>query len=194
MKYLLMSLLLAFGLVFSQASTYDVDKAHSSVGFTISHMTISEVTGSFPEYTSTIVWDEKNLAAAKIEVTLPLKSIDTKNKDRDAHLQKEDFFDVAKFPEIKVVLKSVKLKAGTTYDATADITIRGTTKTVAFPLTVTGELLNPMYKVTVRGFAGSFKISRKDFKVGDTFPAAMVGDEVNVKFAVEAVKKEAAKK
>ena len=128
-KLSLLTLILIFGAssVFA-ADQYDIDAAHSHIGFKISHMVISKVGGTFHDVSATLMFDETDPTKSTIEVTIAVESIDTDNKDRDDHLRSEDFFEAAKYPKITFKSKEIK-KTNDGYVAVGDFTIKGTTQT-----------------------------------------------------------------
>lgn len=183
----LLSKTLLFGSVFAlsmgiaNAAPYAVDKAHSSVGFSLSHMVISEVKGAFNEFDGSVDFDpaKKTLTALKGEINT--KSVDTNNKGRDEHLRKPDFFDVKKFPKATLEMKSIKGKK-----LTADVTIRGITKPVVFDYEVKGPVENEHSKKQMIAIKLEGKLNRKDFEVGKDTSNASVGEEVKVSIQIEA--------
>lgn len=186
----LLSALVLCAAAFAQTKTYDFDLAHSGVTFDTTHMTVSTVSGKFSSWTGAFAWDDKDLSKAKIAVTLQTASVDTGNAKRDEHLRNPDFFEVAKYTNAVFNLKSVKA-AGNQYTATADLTIKGITKTYTFPLTLTPEMQKPDFAGGgfARGLSGSFSIKRSDFTLGPKLPNMILADEVVVKFAAELTRK-----
>ena len=90
------------------ATVYDIDPAHSSAHFSVRHMMITNVRGEFTKVSGTVTFDPDNPGASQVEATIDVASLHTREEQRDAHLKSADFFDVAKFPEIKFVSKSVE--------------------------------------------------------------------------------------
>src|SRR5687768_677395 len=82
------------------AQTYSVDKAHSSVGFTVTHLLVSEVDGSFKAFDAKITASKDDFSDAVFELTADASSIFTNNDKRDDHLKSPDFFEVAKYPTV----------------------------------------------------------------------------------------------
>lgn len=172
-----------------EAATYDIDPAHSKVGFEIPHLVISTVEGRFKEYSGTIVIDPK-LDKSSVEAKLEVKSIDTSIDKRDEHLKSADFFDAEKNPQItfkstKVAGKPESLKI------TGDLTIKGVTKSV----TLDGKYLGAVkdgYGNEKIAFDLKGKIKRQDF--GLTWSQAVeagpvVGDQVTISLKIQAAKK-----
>ncbi len=144
------------------ADQWSVDPDHSTVGFVVRHMAVSNVRGKFKTYTGTIDLDDKNPANNKIEVSIDTASVDTDADKRDEHLRSPDFFDSQKFP--KMTFKSTKVtKKGKGYEVQGTLTIRDVTKPVTLHVTeVTAPAKNPWGKM-VRGASASTVIDRYDY-------------------------------
>ncbi len=165
------------------AETYTVDSAHTTVGFSVRHMGISNVKGTFPAVSGTLTLDEKNMAKSSVDITIDAASVNTNNEKRDAHLQGSDFFDVAKFPTVTFKSKSVAPSA-TGYLVNGDLTMKGVTKAVSIPFTLVGPKEHPMMPVFMVGVEGALTINRRDYHI-DYGMSAMVGDDVAIDLQVE---------
>jgi polyisoprenoid-binding protein YceI len=184
------SLLTTFALGTSAlaADTYNIDPAHSSVGFGVSHMVINTVRGKFNQFTGTVTVDGKEVKDAK--GTIQAKSIDTGVANRDNHLRSPDFFDAEKFPTITFVSKKSETKDGQTI-LTGDFTMHGVTKELSLPVKVKGPIKDMMGMQRI-GLEGKTEINRKDY--GLTWNKALetggvvVGDEVELQINAEATK------
>jgi polyisoprenoid-binding protein YceI len=119
---------------------WKVDKAHSTVRFSVSHMVVSEAEGTFKSFDGTIEHTKADLSDAKINFTADVNSINTDNENRDKHLKSDDFFNAEKFPTITFVGKSFTPKGGNKYELVGDLTIRDVTKEVKFDATFGGVL------------------------------------------------------
>jgi polyisoprenoid-binding protein YceI len=169
---------------------YRVDAGHSVIGFSVKHFELSFVRGRFKEFTSTIHYDAADVTKSTVEFTAKVESIDTGVAGRDNHLRTADFFDVAKFPEM--TFKSTKVeKKGNGYVMHGDFTLKGVTKQISFPFTVTGAIKDNRGNMRF-GVAAETKINRRDY--GITWGAKMangglsVADEVIIDLQLEAVK------
>ncbi|MBK8871092.1 MAG: polyisoprenoid-binding protein [Elusimicrobia bacterium] len=184
MKKLVLSLL---GLVWAggavAADTYTLDAAHSTVGFSVRHLGVSNVKGTFPSVSGTLKLDEENIAKSSVDITIEATAIDTNNAKRDDHLRNEDFFDVAKFPVITFKSKGVS-KSGPGYLLVGNLTMKGVTKTVSIPFTLSGPKEHPMMPVYVVGGEGSLVINRRDFNITYGMDA-LVSDAVSIDLQVE---------
>ncbi len=169
--------------------TWKNDKPHSQLAFTITHLGISDVSGTFNDFDVTIKSSKPDFSDATFELSAKTASIDTRVEQRNNHLKSADFFDVEKFPEL--TFKSTSLqKVGTdTYKLAGDLTLHGITKPVAMNLKFRGVTQNPMSKATTAGFQLEGVIKRSDFAVGAGFPAPMLSDEVRIKADGEFVQK-----
>ena len=177
-----------FSFTIAETSLWKYDNDHAKLGFSISHLSLTDVDGSFKNVEATIKSSKSDFTDAVVEVTAQVNSIDTDNEKRDAHLQAPDYFDAAKFPTI--VFKSTSFKKASeenTYTVTGNLTLHGVTKPVALTAVArTGT--HPMTKKTVAGFKVTGKINRKDFGIAEQTPAAMLGEEVSVFANAEFIK------
>jgi polyisoprenoid-binding protein YceI len=165
-----------------------LDPAHSTVKFSVSHLTVSEVEGSFKLFSGILESNTADFNNAKVEFSVDVNSINTDNDMRDKHLKGDDFFNAEKFPKMTLsnaVLKKVKAN---TYVLEADLTIRDVTKKVKFNVTGGSTMVDP-WKNTKTGFKATGKISRKAFNLRwNTLTeagGAVVGDEVSMTINVE---------
>ena len=190
LKSAALALVLVPGLAF--ATTWKIDPAHSSAGFSVSHMVIAEVDGNFGKTEGTVVINEKNLSKSSVEATIDASTIDTREPKRDAHLKSADFFDVEKFPTI--TFKSTKVqKAGKDkFKVTGDLTLHGVTKPVVLEVAAPSKVIQDPWGNTKRGAKATTVINRRDFgltwdnKLQDG--SAVVGDEVTVTLNLELAK------
>ncbi|WP_240375682.1 YceI family protein [Bacillus piscicola] len=173
---------------------WNVDKVHSTIGFTVRHMMISNVKGTFNDFEGTVEGDPNDLTDASIEVNIHANSIDTRMPDRDDHLRSADFFDMENHPNLTFKATNMEKKSDNHYDVTGDFTIRGTTKPVTFDIIFEGIAKDPMSGEEAAGFTGSTKINRKDF--GLTWNAALetggfvVSDEVKINIEIQVRKQD----
>ncbi|QQS05538.1 MAG: YceI family protein [Fibrobacterota bacterium] len=175
---------LVFGLALAastQAQTWNHDTAHSSVAFAIKHMAVSTTRGEFDKVSIKLSGDPKKPATLAAEVTIAAASVNTKNTGRDEHLRKDDFFDVAKFPEITFKSEKVEVKGGKNL-MTGTLTLHGVAKKVSIPFQLTGPVEDP-WKNTRVGLEGSLTIDRTDYGMTGGVPA--VGKEVKIDISTE---------
>lgn len=190
-KLLLMAALLAAPAVV-WSDMYELDPAHSAVGFKIRHMMVSKVHGRFGTFTGTIDYDEKDPAKGAASATISAASIDTGNEKRDEHLRSADFFDTGKYPNIEFKSTGVEKAKDGSLKLKGDLTMHGVTKPVVLDLEFNGLNRDPQMG-TRAGFAARGKLDRTDFgikfnKVLDTGGLA-VGNEVEIEIDAEGVLK-----
>ncbi len=172
----LVALLFVAGVATAQ-TTWKVDKAHSKLGFSITHLMISEVEGQFNSFDATITSTGEDFSDATIELTADVSSIDTNNEGRDKHLRSPDFFDVEKFGTLTFKSTSFKKTGDKTYKVTGDLTMHGVTKSVTIDLTLIGTAAGRDGK-KIAGFKATTSLNRIDYGVGKSGPGA--GDEVTI--------------
>jgi polyisoprenoid-binding protein YceI len=170
---------------------YKIDPAHSLIGFAIRHLEINWVEGRFKDFAGTIHYDDSDVTKSSVEFTAKVESIDTGVEPRNAHLRTADFFDVAKYPEMTFKSTKVERKGKDGYVLHGDLTLKGVTKQVALPFTMTGAIKDPWGNMRF-GINAQTKINRRDY--GITWGKAMesggldVGDEVTINLQLEAMK------
>src|SRR5882724_8208597 len=183
MRKLLLAVLFALlGSSFLLADTYNLDKVHTSVGFTVSHLVISHVSGVFRDFNGTINYDAADPTKSSIDVHIISNSITTGDDKRDGRLKSPDFFDVAKFPELTFKSTSIE-KKGDGFIAHGPLTIHGVTKDVALPFTIAGTVKDQMGRTRVVA-QSSITINRKDYGLVWNKPleggGMLVGDDVKI--------------
>src|SRR5579871_2183131 len=122
------------------ATKWVLDKAHTNVIFSVSHLVVSDVEGKFKNFDGWMESDKADFSDAKIGFTVDVASISTDNDMRDNHLKSDDFFNAAKFPQIKFESTSFAPAGGNKYKLTGNLTIRDVTKTVTFDVTYGGTV------------------------------------------------------
>lgn len=178
----------------ARAANYDIDTAHSSAGFAVRHLAVSNVRGEFAKVTGVVEYDAKDPSKTRVEATIDAASVTTRDPKRDEHLKSADFFDVAQYPVI--TFKSTKVeKASQGLKVKGDLTLHGVTRPVVLDVQgPTPEVKDPWGNVRA-GASATAKINRKDF--GMSFNKTLdsgglvVGDEVAITIDVELVKKAA---
>jgi len=182
--YAILASLLLSGSVLAQ-TTWNIDKVHSKIGFSVAHMVVSETEGVFKDYTATVVSKSDDFNGAEVSFSAKVASINTDNERRDGHLKSPDFFDAEKFPEI--TFKGNLVKEGSKYKLKGDFTMKGVTKKVEFDV-VYGGTINTG-RGTKAGFKVSGTINRQDYGVSWANKLAggemVVGDDVTLVIKVE---------
>jgi polyisoprenoid-binding protein YceI len=173
------------------ADTYTVDKTHSDVSFQVRHL-VSRVRGEFTDFEGTIQVDAARPEASSVVFTIEAASINTNSEGRNKHLNSEDFFDTAKFPEITFKSSKVIPAGKDKYSVTGAFTMHGVTKEITLPVTYLGTMTDPRGAERA-GFELSTKLNRKDYGVSWNKAldngGFMLSDEVDVTISLETVRK-----
>ncbi|GEO11667.1 YceI family protein [Segetibacter aerophilus] len=149
--------------VFAQTK-WNVDNAHSSVKFSVSHLVISEVEGGFKKFTGNVVSTNPDFTDAKVDFAIDVNSINTDNDMRDKHLKSDDFFNAEQYPNMTFKSTSFKKVSGNKYALTGNLTIRNVTKPVKFDV-VYGGTAKDGYGNTKAGFKATAVINRFDYNL-----------------------------
>jgi len=169
------------------AGTFNIDPSHSRVGFSARHAMVTKVRGSFNDYTGAAVVAD---GVASINIDITVASVDTRNADRDGHLQSADFFDVANFPKIIFASTSVKESGSEKLSVEGNLTIKDVTKPITIEFEYSGTATDPFGNARF-GFEGAAEINRKDF--GLTWNAALetggilVSENIKLEFEISTI-------
>jgi polyisoprenoid-binding protein YceI len=174
------------------SNQWNIDASHSNAHFSVRHMMITNVRGEFQKLEGSVTFDPANPEATKIDATIDVASLSTRDAQRDGHLKSADFLDVEKFPQLTFKSKSVKAKGKEHLTVTGDLTIRGVTKEVVLDVEgPSAAATDPFGNVRV-GATASTKIKRDEF--GIVWNAALeaggvlVGNDVNVTIDISLIK------
>ncbi|GAB3951685.1 YceI family protein [Spirosoma harenae] len=178
---------LLFSSVGAFAQTWGLDKAHSSLNFTVTHLMLSEVDGKFQNFDVKMTSAKDDFSDAQIELTADINSVNTNQERRDTHLKSPDFFDAAKYPTLTFKSKSISKVSGNKYKLVGDLTMHGVTKPVTLDAVINGPVTNPQNKQVKAGFKVTGEIKRLDFGVGSS-QTATVSDEITIKASGELAK------
>ena len=170
--------------------TWTADPAHSSFGFSVKHLGIATVRGTFGEFEGKIVLDG-NIADAKVTGSAKAASIDTSQPDRDTHLRSADFFDAETYPELTFESTSLTEVDEETFEITGDLTMHGVTKPITLKAVLQGTEVDPWGNDRI-GFEITGQLERSDW--GMKFNQALgsgnlaVSDKVKLTLDISAVK------
>jgi polyisoprenoid-binding protein YceI len=164
------------------ADEFKIDPVHSSVNFSVTHMSVSTVNGRFTDFEGKIVFDVKDTTKSSVSVKIKAGSINTDNSSRDGDLKSPKYFDVEKFPELTFQSKSVE-KKGDNYVAHGTLTIHGVAKDIDLPFELKGPVDSKNGKIM--GAHAGVTINRQDFGITNA-PAAMIGNDIKIDLNVEA--------
>ena len=172
----------------AQGSEWQIDPAHTTVGFTVRHMGISNVHGRFTKASGTANVDDNDITKSSVNATMDIASINTGTDSRDNDLRSPNYFDAAQFPTMTFKSKSVTKNGDNKLKIVGDLTIKGVTKEVT--LDVDGPSapvkMGPNQR---RGLSATTSVNRKDFGVGAKTPAAVVGEEIKIEIDAELTQK-----
>ncbi len=175
-------------------TTWTVDKVHSNVKFSVSHLVISEVEGNFKVYSGTIRSSNLDFTDAGVDFTVDINSVNTDNEMRDKHLKSDDFFNAERFPTMSFRSVSWKRIDDQNYVLEGDLTIRDATKRVSFNVKY-GGTVKDAYGNLKAGFKASTMINRFDYGLKwnalTEFGGATVGKDVNITLNLEFTQKKA---
>lgn len=176
------------------AADYTIDTDHSTIGFKIRHLGISNVKGQLLKFNGTFSYDPSKVVASSTEAKIEATSIDTDNKKRDDHLRSPEFLDDKKFPLIEFKSKEIQEVTKDGFNVLGDLTIHGITKPVTLAV-VNGGVVQDPWGNERAAFTATTKINRKDFgltwnKVLES-GGLVVGEDVQVELEVEGIKKKA---
>ncbi|MFF3640669.1 YceI family protein [Streptomyces sp. NPDC002564] len=170
---------------------YTIDPAHTTIGFVARHAMVTNVKGSFLDFSGTLHLDGTDPSASTASLDVKMQSIDTGNADRDGHLKSADFFKTDEFPEMTFRSTKAEALGGDDYRITGDLTILGTTKPLTIDLEFNGAAKDPFGNERV-GFEGKSEILRSEW--GLTWNAALetggvlVSDKIKLNFDISAIK------
>lgn len=181
--------LVAFGLVAMMtpppripAGTYNLDRAHSNIGFTIRHMGLTNVRGKFNEATVQATVGSTGLRSMRVNATIQVNSIDTNNSGRDNHLKGGDFFDAEQHPTITFTSTRVTPNGNAgRFTMTGNLTMKGVTRPITLRGTFNGAVTND--RGTKIGFEATGSLNRQNY--GISYGSLTVGDNVNINLELE---------
>lgn len=190
--HVLATAVLSFAMpLLAQSTTWQIDPAHSTALFSVRHLGVSNVHGSFGKVSGTVNLDDKDISKSSVSATIDTNSISTDNDDRDKDLKSDHFLDTAKFPTMTFQSKQVSSGGPDKSRVVGTLTLHGVSKDVTLDVEGPSKEVTAMGKQR-RGFSASTTINRRDFGLvyGGNLPSgdAIVGDNVKVTLEVEMTK------
>ena len=182
MKKLVLSLAAFLVTSITFAQDWVLDKSHANVGFTVVHLKISEVDGSFGKFDAKITSSKDDFSDAVFDFSAETASVNTGNDRRDNHLRSDDFFNAEKYPNITFKSTSVTKVSGNNYKITGNLTMRDVTKPITLDAVIRGPIEGRGGRKIV-GVKASGSVNRIDFGVGKSGPT--VEDEVALRISGE---------
>jgi len=176
------------GSALADTTEWTLDSSHSRIGFSVSHMVVSSVSGRFKQFSGKVELDEANLTKSQVDISIKTDSIDTDEPKRDEHLRSADFFDAKKYPTVTFKSTKIAKVSGKKYKLTGDLAMHGITKNVTLDAEISDAVKNPWGKL-VRSVKLQGKIKRGDFglKWNKALEAGgvLVGEDVKLDIQVE---------
>jgi polyisoprenoid-binding protein YceI len=169
----------------AKAQNWKSDKSNTRIGFSATHLLISEVHGSFNSFSVSLVSRKEDFTDAQIEVSADIASINTNNEIRDKNLKSSYYFDAEKFPQLTFKSESLIKIDGNKYKLNGVLTIHGVSKKVILDVIFNGTAISPANKMTVAGFKITGVVKRSDFKLAEETSTAAVSNEVNIEVDAE---------
>lgn len=171
-------------------SSWVIDASHSTASFTVRHMMITNVRGEFQKIAGTVTWDPARPEATRVQASLEVASISTRDAQRDGHLKSADFFDAEKFATIDFASKQLR-RADKGWELVGDLTIRGTTKEIVLAVDGPTPTHKDPWGNTRIGASARTKIKRSEFGMtwNNVLEAGgvLVGDDVNIELDVSLI-------
>lgn len=173
----------------ADGEVFQIDAAHSSVLFKVTHLSVAPFYGRFNALEGSFRVDSKSPENSMFEVRIPADSIDSNNERRDGHLKSPDFFAAKEHPTITLKSTKVEKKADDVYRVTADLTIRGKTESIEFDAHHSGTAkVNDTFGLR-SGYHATFTIDRTKFGVNYAANSKVLSNDVEITVAVEGAKK-----
>ncbi len=174
----------------SEPTMFEIDKAHTVIGFKVRHLGIANVTGTFADYSTRVKLDPDDLSTMEVAARISAESVDTGNENRDNHLRSPDFFEAETYPDIRFQSTEVVAINGNEFELAGDLTIRGVTKRVVLEGELIGTAIGPGGKQRV-GIEAETTIDRRDFGLEwnnlTEAGGIIVGHNVNIFLEIEAI-------
>ena len=176
--------------VMAAPDKFEFDKAHTNILFSVNHLGLSNFFGQFNDFDGHVVFDQEKPANSKVEITIRTASVDTDVPDLDKHLLAEDFFDAAKYPDIRFKSNTVVKAGRNRYHVIGDLTLHGVTRQVTLLATLNYAGDHPLSKFLDKykgayyaGFSATAVIRRSEFGITSYVPN--VADEVKIVIETE---------
>jgi len=172
--------------------SWNIDSSHSEVTFSVKHMMVSKVRGSFNVFKGKLEIDADHPENSWVEAEADTSSVNTRDERRDNHLRSPDFFNAEAYPVISFKSKKIESKGAHEFKVLGDLTIHGVTREVVFDADYAGQVAKDPFGLQRAGLTATTTINRKDFGLGWNVAleagGVMVGDNVNIEINLEAVK------
>ena len=163
--------------------TYGLDKTHGYISFTYSHLGFSNPQLGFDDFEVSLQADPAKPEQSQLQVTIAAASIDSRVALFDEHLNGEQYFDTAKYPEIAFRSKEIVATGENTFDVVGELTIKDVTAPLTLRATINKAGNHPISKLPTIGVSATGTLSRSAWGLSQYTP--LVGDEVSLSIEVE---------
>jgi polyisoprenoid-binding protein YceI len=181
--------------VAADATTWEIDSAHSVAAFRVRHLMVSNVRGTLGPVTGTVTIDEGDLSRSRVNVSIDARALESRDAKRDEHLKSADFLDVAKHPQVTFRSTKVRLAKGGSggLEVVGDLTIRGVSRPVTLVVDALPAVVKDPWGNIKRGATARTTINRKEWglvwNLALETGGVVVGDKVEVEIEVELVRR-----
>ncbi|WP_434777964.1 YceI family protein [Neisseria sp. Ec49-e6-T10] len=183
LKNLIFVFMALFLPIIAFASKWQLDDAHTRIGFEVNHMGYSTTYGYFKQFDGVVDYEKTKPEDTSIHFIIKAASINTDWVARDEHLKSKDFFNVTQFPDMKFVSKKFTLIDPSHAKLIGDFTLLGITKPITLDVKINKQAISPMTKLDTIGFQATTTIKRSDWGMNFLIPA--ISDEVVIKIDSE---------
>lgn len=169
-------------------TVWDIDTSHAAANFRVRHLMVAHVRGQLGPITGTAWIDDKDPSRSRVEASIDVRGIDTREAKRDEHLRSADFFDVEKFPSLTFRSTAVK-KQGSGLALVGELTLHGVTREITLEIEELSPAVKDPWGNLKRGITAKGKLNRKDYGLGWNVAletgGILVGEEVHIELEVE---------
>jgi len=173
------------GLEGVKPGVYVIDTKETLVRYATVHMGLNEFWGTFPGATGRLTIDPANLAAAKLDVTVPIATVETTNRELNGEFFSDEFFDAEKYPTMHFVSTGITRTGERTAKVAGNLSLHGITKPVVLDVTFNGAGPNAFSKVLTLGFRAEGVVKRSDFGLGKYVPIVSDATTIAISAAFE---------
>lgn len=172
----------------AQVETYTFDKLHTQILFFVDHLGFAKSEGEFLDFDGLITFDRKRPENSAVDITIQTASIDMDDAKWDEHMKSADFFNVEEYPVMTFKSTGIEITGDNLAAITGDLTMLGVTKPVVLDVTFNKCDKHPFGKEYHCGFSAASVLNRSEW--GMDYGLPMVGDEVEIRIEVEAIRQE----
>jgi len=178
-SYILLFVLCStYGVVLGQSKSLKWDSNHSNITFEVQYRSFGVFQGMFTDAEANITYTKDDFSDLKVSMTVDVNSINTNNDKRDQHLRSPDFFDAARYPDMKFISSGIKAIGNDRYEIEGNLTIKGITKEIKGDLKLLGSSNDTQTGSSYVFWKVDFSISRKEFSISHL--PVIIGEEVTI--------------